>query len=58
MTRMPLSNLWEQHVLPSHLSHIVVSDADGDAGEMAELVSNLATPSLAEVTLCCKPTRR
>ena len=57
MTRTPLSNLWEQHILPSHLNHILVSDADGDAGELVELVSKLATPSHAEVTLCCQPTK-
>ena len=57
MSKISLSNLWEKHVLPSHLNHVLVSDADGDARELVELVSKLATPSHAEVTLCCRPTK-
>ena len=57
MRQMPLSNGWEQHLLPSRLNHLLVSDADGDAGQLVEFVSRLATPSHAEVTLCCQPTK-
>lgn len=52
-----MSNGWEQHLLPSRLNHLLVSDADGDAGQLVEFVSRLATPSHAEVTLCCQPTK-
>lgn len=55
MTKAPLSDLWEQHVLPSRLNHVLVSDADGDASELADLAARIATPSLAEITLCCPP---
>jgi hypothetical protein len=57
MTKAPLSDVWEQHVLPSQLNHVLVSDADGDAGELIDLATRIATPSLAEVTLCCQPVK-
>ena len=43
MTKAPLSDLWEQHVLPSQLNHVLVSDADGDAGELIDLATSIAT---------------
>jgi hypothetical protein len=54
MSKTLLEESHEQHVLPSHLQHILVSDGDGDGQTLVDFAAKIAVPTLAEVTLCCR----
>lgn len=47
-----LSNVWQQHVIPAHINHVLVSHSDAEGMELAKLALRIAAPSAAEVTLC------
>jgi hypothetical protein len=53
MSKTSLEESHEQHVLPRHLQHILVSDGEGDGAELVDFAARIAVPTLAEVTLCC-----
>jgi hypothetical protein len=53
MLKASLAESHEQHVLPSHLQHILVSDGEGDGAALVDFAGKIALPTLAEVTLCC-----
>ena len=50
MANTVLLEAWAQHVLPTHLNHVLVSDAGGNGIELADLALRIAAPSAAKVT--------
>lgn len=50
---LALSKVWQHHVIPAKINHVLVSDAESDGSTLADLALSVAGPSHAEVTLCC-----